>query len=156
MLYPHPKILKVMTKVYGRICIIVHQEEFEILDDDKGVIIRLQEPVRVMEVIFVQIQMSLLCLGPQVLPALPDMETHRRQTEVLLGAHEQELVAPPAPGGLHMSRLGLVVLRPGHHPAQDPHTGEQAGLRLVLVLVVSHQLRRGPGAFRRQSLKTIV
>ena len=70
MLYPHPKILKVMTKVYGRICIIVHQEEFEILDDDKGVVIRLQEPVIVTEVVIINILETLLCFPPQTLSAL--------------------------------------------------------------------------------------
>ena len=59
-----------MTKVYGRICIIVHQEEFEILDDDKGVIIRLQEPVIVTEVVIINILETLLCFPPQTLSAL--------------------------------------------------------------------------------------
>ena len=72
----------------------------------------------------------MLSLVPQAVSPLLHLEPDCRQVGVILGAHEDQFVAAPTPGSLHMPGPGLVVLRACHHPAEDPHlVGEGSGRR---------------------------
>ena len=55
------------------------QHVAEVLHHHVGVVIRLEEPVGLLQVVLVQVQVRRLRLGPQVLPPLVYRETHRRQ-----------------------------------------------------------------------------
>ena len=84
---------------------VVLQQVSEVLHDHVGVVIRLEEPVRLLQVVPVDVLEGGPGLGPQVVPALPHAELGGGQGGVQGGAHEQQSVAPPAPRGLHV--LGL-------------------------------------------------
>ena len=52
----------------------------------------------------------------------------------LFGAHEEQFIAPPSPGGLDMLGLLLMVLWPCHNPAEDLHLFCQHLSKFILTL----------------------
>ena len=94
-----------VSEVDSFVCIKVFEEFFEILYNHEGVIISLEEPVVLVPVVLVAVVEPSLGLPPEVLPPLADVESHSPQGLVLLGAHEDQLVAVGAPGVLHMNGL---------------------------------------------------
>ena len=127
------------------------QQVAEVLHHHVGVVVRLEEPVRLVPVVLVEVDVSLLGLGPQVVAALLHVEPHGGQVGVGLGAHEDQLVAPPAPGGLHVAGLAPVVLGARHDPAENPHTSCSPSCDGVLGVV--HQLGWRAGKVGQQALQ---
>ena len=81
------------------------EEKPEVLDDHVSVVIRLHEPVRLLQVVPVDVLEGVLGLGPEVVPPLAHVEPDGGQLGVRGGAHEQQRVAPPPPRGPHVPRL---------------------------------------------------
>ena len=142
--------LELATKVHRLRVVVGLQHVAQVLHHHIGVVIRLQEPVSITQVVFVEVAVSLFGLCPQTVSALPHIEPDSREIGVLLGRHEDEFVAAPPPGGLDMLGAGLVVLWPRHHPAKDADRagqragggrggGEGGGVELF-VLRVQHQI----------------
>ena len=52
---------------------------------------------------------NLFCFAPQRTISLRDVESDAGEVSGILGAHEQQLVAPPAPGRLHVGRLAELI-----------------------------------------------
>ena len=97
-----------MAKVDRVICAVVSEEILEVLHNHEGVIVRLHEPLKLLEVVVVDVLEALLGLAPQPLPPLLDLELDSAQLAVLLGAHEEQLVAVATPGVLHMNCLHII------------------------------------------------
>ena len=87
------------------ICAVVSKEILEVLHNHESVIVRLHEPLELLEVVVIDIFETLLCLVPQPLSPLLDLELDSAQLAVLLGAHEDQLVAVAAPGVLNVDCL---------------------------------------------------
>ena len=83
----------------------VSQEFLEILYNHEGVIISLEEPVKLLPVVFVAVLEASFSFPPQFLSPLGDVESHGTQVRVLLGAHEEKFVTVGAPGVLDMDCL---------------------------------------------------
>ena len=98
-----------MAKVDRVICAVVSEEILEVLHYHEGVIVRLHEPLKLLEVVVVDVLEALLGLAPQPLPPLLDLELDGAQLAVLLGAHEEQLVAVATPGVLNMDCLKIEV-----------------------------------------------
>ena len=94
-----------VAKVDRVICAVVSEKILEVLHNHEGVIVRLHEPLELLEVVIVDVLEALLGLAPQPLPPLLDLELDSAQLAVLLGAHEEQLVAVAAPGVLHVNCL---------------------------------------------------
>ena len=104
-----PQVFEMMAKVDRIICAVVSEEILEVLHYHEGVIVRLHEPLKLLEVVVVDVLEALLGLAPQPLPPLLDLELDSAQLAVLLGAHEEQLVAVATPGVLNMDCLKIVV-----------------------------------------------
>ena len=72
----------------------------EIFNDHEGVVVGLDEPVELLVVVPVTVLKCSLCFAPEILPPLRHVEVDGPQRDVLLGAHEDQLVAVRAPGSL--------------------------------------------------------
>ena len=81
------------------------EQFFEILYNHEGVIISLEEPVKLVPVVLVAVLEASLSFAPEVLSALTDIESHGPQCWILLGAHEEEFVAVRSPGVLDVNSL---------------------------------------------------
>ena len=97
-----------MAKMNRVTSAVILQKIFKVLHNDKGVIISLHKPLKVFKVVFIDIFEALLGLAPQPLPPLLDLELDGAQLAVLLGAHEDQLVAVATPGVLHMNCLHII------------------------------------------------
>ena len=102
-----------MAKMNWVTCAVIFQKIFKVLHNDKGVIISLHKPLKVFKVVFIDIFEALLGLAPQPLPPLLDLELDSAQLAVLLGAHEEQLVAVATPGVLHVDCLKIMIK--SHH-----------------------------------------
>ena len=81
------------------------EQLFEILYHHEGVVISLEEPVKLLPVVFVAVLEASFSFPPQFLSPLGDVESHGTQVRVLLGAHEEEFVTVGAPGVLDVDCL---------------------------------------------------
>ena len=98
-----------MAKMNWVTSAVILQKIFKVLHNDEGVIISLHKPLKVFKVVFVDIFEALLGLAPQPLPPLLDLELDGAQLAVLLGAHEEQLVAVATPSVLHVYCLKIMI-----------------------------------------------
>ena len=94
-----------VTKVDRVICAVIAEKILEVFYNDKSIVICLQEPLKLLEVVVKDVFETLLCLVPQPLPPLLDLELDSAQIAVLLSAHEDQLVTVAAPGVLNVDCL---------------------------------------------------
>lgn len=137
--------LELAAEVDRGLGIVRIQHVAHVLHYRVGVVVGLQEPVGVVDMVLVDVLVRLLRLAPQVVATLAHGQSHRVQFIVLGRAHEDELVAALAPGALHVPRLLLVVARIGHDPAQHSHLAVELlrnGGVLMGVLMAAHILLR--------------
>ena len=78
-----------------------------VLDDDIRVVVRLEEPIGVVEVVIVDVLESGAGFRPQIIAAFGDGKSDGRKVGVVYGTHEQEFVAALTPGGLDVPGLAL-------------------------------------------------
>ncbi len=100
--------LKLAAKVNGRGGVVRGEKVAEVLQHHIGVIVRLHEPVGVLQVLVVGVVETAHRFRPQVVAALVHVQLDGRQGGIRLGAHEDQHIAPLAPGGLHVAGLALM------------------------------------------------
>ena len=104
-----------MTKVDRVICAVIAKKMLEVFHNDEGIVICLQKPVKLFKVVVIDVFEALLCLVPQPLPPILDLELDSAKLAVLLSAHEDQLVTVAAPGVLNVDCLqgkqngGLII-----------------------------------------------
>ena len=91
------------------ICAVISEKILEVLHNHEGVIVRLHEPLELLEVVVIDVLEALLGLAPQPLPPLLDLELDGAQLAVLLGAHEEQLVAVATPRVLNVDCLEIMI-----------------------------------------------
>jgi len=102
------------------------QQKSQVLHDDIGVIVCLEEPVGVVTVMLVDVRECSTRFAPQIIVTFRHVEPDSRQLSVSLRAHEQQYVTSWAPRRFHMLCLGTNCLRTSHHPAQYTNSPMQA------------------------------
>ena len=105
----YTQVFEMMSEVDGFVCIERFKKIFEILNNHECVVICLEEPVKLVPVMLVAILEAPFSFSPEVLPPLADVESHGPEAQVLLGAHEDELVTVGAPGVLYVDSLSVKV-----------------------------------------------
>ena len=98
-------VFEMMSEVDGFVGIERFKKIFEILNNHECVVICLEEPVKLVPVMLVAILEAPFSFSPEILPSLADVESHGPEGQVLLGAHEDELVTVGAPGVLYVDSL---------------------------------------------------
>lgn len=106
-------------QVHGLLRVELGHEVAKVLNNHECVVVRLQEPVGIVQVVLVDVLEGSDGLPVQVVPPLAHVELHRGEVG-LDGAHVEHGAAAPGPGLPDVPGSGLHVLGPRHDPAQDP------------------------------------
>ena len=77
----------------------------EIFYDHEGVVVSLDEPVKLLIVVVVTVFEGLLSFAPQIVSSFRNIEIDSPKITVLLRAHEDQLVTVRAPSLLHVDGL---------------------------------------------------
>ena len=117
--------LEDVAEVDGFPRIVVRQHVAHVLHDHVRVVVRLHEPVGVVEVVVVDVPEGLHGLGGQVLPPFRYVQPHSGEGGVPRRAHEQQLVHALAPRVAHVHGFLIQVLGRRHDPHQHRRTCEE-------------------------------
>ena len=105
MSYPH--VFEPVSKLYWHFTVVVSQEipenkhccdkntqtfSLQIFQDDISVVVCFEEPVGILEMVFVKVAVGLLGLVPKAVTAFLHLQANGRQTWISLRAHEEKLV----------------------------------------------------------------
>lgn len=113
--------LEAFAKVDGLVGGVVGQNPAQVVHHHVGVVVRLQEPVRVVGMALVHVVEGSDRLPVELVTALLGAEAHRGEVWILHGAHEHHHIAMASPGGPDMASSALQVIRTGHHPTENTH-----------------------------------
>ena len=109
------------AKVDGLVGGVVGQNPAQVVHHHVGVVIRLQEPVRVIGMVLKHVVEGSDCLPVELVAALLGAEAHRGEVWILHGAHEHHHIAMAGPGGPDVASSALQVVRTSHHPTENTH-----------------------------------
>lgn len=123
---PSAQVQRLLWVVFG-------QDVAQILYDHERVVVRLQEPVRFVQVVLVDVLEGPDGLPVQVVPPLAHVQLHGGEVG-LDGTHVEHFVAALGPRFSDVLGPGLQVFGPRHDPAQDPRRVRGIGCRALVLI----------------------
>lgn len=113
--------LEAFAKVDGLVGGVVRQNPAQVVHHDVGVVVRLQEPIRIVGMVLVHVVEGSDRLPIELVTALLGAKAHRGEVWILHRAHEHHHIAMASPSGPDMASSALQVIRTSHHPTENTH-----------------------------------
>lgn len=113
--------LKPSAKINGLLWCMICKKPSEVVHNDIGVIICLEEPVCLVSMMLIGIMKGPDRFPVQLVPTLFGTQTHCGEVRVIDWAHEYNDITVATPCGFDVTSLLLQVVRTSHHPTKNAY-----------------------------------